>query len=180
MVESGRPDPHDPTLRPHGTGLILSIAGRSLLGPDASRPVPPRWRSWPSTIDADGVVQFFLTKAEAIAAVEALRRSGLRSIDVGCLQVNLRDQPPAFRDLAEAFDPAANASYAAGFLSRLFARLHAWPAAVAAYHSRTPALGAPYRQRVFARWRARPDVAPPRAYADFLPRAVRYADFAGR
>ena len=184
-VESGRPDPRDPGLD-HSElsgatrGLVLRAAGRNLLGLAVLRPPPPRWRPWPWTIDADGVGQFFATEAEAIAAVAALQRAGVHSIDVGCLQVNLAAHPHAFRSLRAAFDPATNARYAAAFLNRLFARAHDWPAAVAAYHSLTPALGRPYRQSVFARWRARPPGAAPRAYADFLPRTARYADFSTR
>ncbi|MBW4091051.1 MAG: lytic transglycosylase domain-containing protein [Proteobacteria bacterium] len=171
-VESGRPDPNGRV-----RGPVLRAAARSLLGAAADTP-PPSWQPWPWTINADGVGQFFATRAQAIAAVAALQAAGVSSIDVGCLQVNLRDHPHAFRTLAEAFDPAANARYAAGFLNRLFARLHAWPAAVAAYHSQTPALGRPYRKRVFARWHGAAPAAVPHAYADFLPRANKYADFA--
>ncbi len=174
VVESGRPDASGPA-----RGPALRAAGRSLLGATADAP-PATWQPWPWTINADGVGQFFTTRSQAIAAVAALRAAGVSSIDVGCLQVNLHDHPRAFRSLTEAFDPAINARYAAGFLNRLFGRLHDWPAAVAAYHSQTPALGLPYRQRVFARWRAVAATASPRAYADFLPRTDKYADFPGR
>jgi hypothetical protein len=174
VVESGRPDADASP-----TGLVLSAEGRSLLGLPA-RPAPASWRPWPWTINADGVGQFFATKAAAIAAVRELQAAGVHSIDVGCLQVNLRDHPHAFRSLDEAFDPAANARYAGRFLDRLFARLGGWPAAVAAYHSETPALGQPYRQLVFARWRAATPATPARAYADFQPQVDRYADFGTR
>ncbi len=174
VVESGRPDVGGPA-----GGPLLRAAGRSVLDTAATIP-PAAWKPWPWTIDADGVGQFFATRSQAIAAVVALQAAGVSSIDVGCLQVNLRDHPHAFRSLAEAFDPTANARYAAGFLNRLFDRLHDWPAAVAAYHSHTPALGLPYRQRVFARWRAGAATTTARTYADFLPRADKYADFSGR
>ena len=170
-VESGRP---------------AAGGARAGLRPVALR-VPPRrappagWQAWPWTINADGVGQFFATKAQAIAAVTALQASGVRSIDVGCLQVNLQQHPRAFRSLADAFNPRVNARYAAGFLNRLFAQMHDWPEAVAAYHSRTKALGHPYRQRVFARLRAGGGTVPTgQAYAAFLPRSEKYGDFAGR
>ena len=70
-------------------------------------------RPWPWTINAEGRGQFFATKLEAIAAVRALQASGVRSIDVGCMQVNLMHHPTAFATLDEAFDPPANALYAA-------------------------------------------------------------------
>ena len=164
-VESGRPDPRPSIFR----------AG---FGPAAA---PVRLRPWPWTVDAGGDGRFFASRAAAIAAVRALRQAGVQAIDVGCLQIDLRDHPGAFRTLDQAFDPVANARYAAGFLNRLFARLHSWKAAVAAYHSQSPALGRPYRRLVEARWQADPrpgGAAPTARYADFAPRNRAYADFA--
>ncbi len=107
---------------------------------------------WPWTIDVEGRGAFYPDAAQAIAAVRAAQATGARSIDVGCLQVNLLHHPHAFASLAEAFDPAANARYAAAFLRRLFAATHDWAAAAAAYHSQTPALAGPYRAQVMAAW----------------------------
>ena len=108
--------------------------------------------AWPWTINAEGAGSFFATKAEAVAAVRALQARGVRSIDVGCLQVNLLNHPDAFASLEEAFDPGANAGYAGNFLLSLFARTRSWPRAAAAYHSQTPTIGAAYQQRVLAEW----------------------------
>ena len=60
--------------------------------------------------------------------------------------------PDAFASLDQAFDPAANAAYAARFLRQLYGQAGAWPKAVAAYHSATPALAVPYAQKVMAVW----------------------------
>ena len=164
-VESGRPDPRPSVFR---AGFAPAAA-------------PLLLRPWPWTVDAGGDGQFFASRAAAIAAARALRQAGVQAIDVGCLQIDLRDHPGAFRSLDAAFDPVENARYAAGFLNRLFARLHSWKAAVAAYHSQSPALGRPYRRLVEARWRADPrpgGAAPVARYADFAPRNRAYADFA--
>ena len=107
---------------------------------------------WPWTINAEGVGHFYETKAEAIAAVQALQARGVRSMDVGCMQVNLLYHPEAFASLDQAFDPAANAAYAARFLQQLYAQTNAWPLAAAAYHSFTPDLGADYARKVLAAW----------------------------
>ena len=115
-------------------------------------PASGRVRPWPWTINAEGTGQFFASRQEAIAAVQALQARGVRSIDVGCMQVNLMHHPNAFRSLEEAFDPAANARYAARFLSSLYAVHGHWPTAVGAYHSATPVLGNAYRDIVLARW----------------------------
>ena len=107
-----------------------------------------RWSPWPWTIDVGGKGTFFESAAEAIAAVQALQAQGVRSIDVGCVQVNLLHHPDAFATLAEAFDPAANAAYGARFLARLHAATGDWDLAVGYYHSTTPALAADYEERV--------------------------------
>jgi len=124
-VESGRPDPR--------TGALLP---------------------WPWTIDVEGQGAFFDSQAEAIAAVQASQARGVRSIDIGCMQVNLLHHPDAFASLAQAFDPGSNADYAARFLRDLFAQAGSWPQAAALYHSATPELGDAYREQVMAAWPA--------------------------
>jgi phytoene dehydrogenase-like protein len=76
----------------------------------------------------------------------------MRSIDVGCMQVNLMHHPDAFANLDLAFDPQVNAAYAARFLKELFAQTGDWTKAAALYHSATPELGAEYQRKVLAVW----------------------------
>jgi len=108
--------------------------------------------AWPWTINAEGEGAFFATKAEAIAAVEAYRARGVRSIDVGCMQVNLMHHPSAFISLDQAFEPAINADYAARFLVRLHDQTGDWTKATAHYHSANPAEGEPYAAKVASAW----------------------------
>jgi hypothetical protein len=108
--------------------------------------------AWPWTINAEGRDGRFDTKEDAIAAVVALTARGVRSIDVGCFQINLMHHAGAFGSLDEAFDPRANAQYAARFLTDLYARGNSWENAVAWYHSATPGIGEAYRDRVYADW----------------------------
>src|SRR3546814_15246449 len=68
---------------------------------------------------AEGRGRFLPSKAAAIEEVRRLQARGIRNIDVGCLQVNLHYHPDAFASLETAFDPEANAAYAADFLVRL-------------------------------------------------------------
>jgi hypothetical protein len=107
---------------------------------------------WPWTVNIAGTGRFFETKAEAISAVQAARAEGVQSIDVGCMQVNLMYHPEAFASLDQAFDPKANAVYAAGFLNRLFIKTGNWSKAIAAYHSQTHGTNGDYAQRVIASW----------------------------
>ena len=107
---------------------------------------------WPWTINAEGRGQFLPSKAAAIAEVQALQARGVRSIDVGCMQVNLRHHPGAFASLEAAFDPTTNAAYAARFLAELRQGRADWQEAAGAYHSQTAEFAQPYRARVMAAW----------------------------
>ncbi len=126
---------------------LMAAIGRVESGRrDASGRVDP----WPWSINAAGVDHVYQTKAEATAAVRAMQASGVRSIDVGCMQVNLLFHPNAFASLEEAFDPVRNAAYAARFLNELRAQTGNWETATAWYHSATPELGGAYQRRVMA------------------------------
>ncbi len=113
-------------------------------------PVSGAWHPWPWAINAEGRGMFFDSQAEAIAAVRSLQAAGVRSIDVGCMQVNLMHHPDAFATLEEAFDPGRNALYAGRFLGTLFQRSGNWMVAAGWYHSTTSDLAADYIRRVTA------------------------------
>lgn len=111
--------------------------------------------AWPWTINVGGVGYVFETKQEAIAAVAAHQAQGARSIDVGCMQINLMHHGNAFGSIEQAFDPGSNARYAAQFLQKLLGQTGSWPRAAAGFHSLTPDVGADYGRKVLAVW-ARP------------------------
>ena len=132
---------------------------------------------WPWTINVEGVGHLYESKAEAVAAVMGFRSRGARSIDVGCMQVNLMHHPNAFSSLDEAFDPASNARYAARFLLQLYGQAGSWPRATGAYHSWTPELGDSYARKVLAVWDTERDLP---AASPLLPRpATPVAAFGG-
>jgi soluble lytic murein transglycosylase-like protein len=128
-------------------GLLLAIAevetGRPLA--EGGGRVP-----WPWSANADNQSYFFATRQDAVAwTIQALRH-GTASIDSGCMQVNLAQHPDAFASVNEAFDPARNADYAARYLIQLYRETGDWRIAVGWYHSHTPTLADPYRDRVAA------------------------------
>jgi len=130
---------------------LLGAIGRAETGrpdPGTGRIEPSRW-----AINAGGNGHIFESAETAIAYVQDLQAHGIRSIDVGCFQINLMHHPAAFTSLGEAFDTEANAAAAAQFLSELHQRSGDWEAAVAHYHSALPERGEPYRMRVLAQWR---------------------------
>jgi hypothetical protein len=127
-------------------GLLGAIAkvetGRR--APDGS--VQP----WPWSYNAAGDGRYAASNAEAIQEVRAIQARGVRSIDIGCMQVNLLHHPQAFASLEAGFDPTKNVAYAVRFLRELHARTGDWNQAVAMYHSATPERGLIYQQRVMA------------------------------
>lgn len=127
-------------------GLLGAIAkvetGRR--APDGS--VQP----WPWSYNAAGDGRYAASNAEALQEVRVLQARGVRSIDIGCMQVNLLHHPAAFPDLEAGFDPATNVAYAVRFLRELHTRTGDWHQAVAMYHSATPERGLIYQQRVMA------------------------------
>jgi hypothetical protein len=131
------------------SGLLLAIGQVETGRPD---PLGGRLEPWPWSINDNGEGHYFDSAHAAIASVAARQAAGSRSIDVGCFQVNLMYHPDAFASLAEAFDPAANARYAAALLNRLHEQSGSWPAAIALYHSADPLEGRSYRDRVMEAW----------------------------
>lgn len=107
---------------------------------------------WPWTINAAGVGYHYDSLQEAIDAVKKFQNQGIRSIDVGCLQVNIMQHPNAFSSIEAAFDPYNNAFYAGKFLKQMYDQKGSWPRAAAAYHSQTPGIGEPYLWRVIEEW----------------------------
>lgn len=93
---------------------------------------------WPWSLNVEGRGVRFDTRSEAEAFLANELAQGTRSIDVGCLQINLRWHPDAFASPADGFDPVQSAQYAAGFLRALYAETGDWMQAAGRYHSATP------------------------------------------
>jgi hypothetical protein len=107
---------------------------------------------WPWTVMAEGQGRYLPTKEAAIAEVRGLQARGIRNIDVGCMQVNLHHHANAFYSIENAFDPFANVAYASKFLKSLYEDWGSWQEAAGRYHSATPELKGPYRDKVFTFW----------------------------
>ncbi len=104
--------------------------------------------SWPWTVNVEGEGFFFNTKQEAVSFVKKQLSQKKESIDVGCMQVNLKHHPNAFKSIEEAFEPRANIAYAASFLRSKYDQLGSWHKAIGHYHSATEALGTKYKNNV--------------------------------
>jgi hypothetical protein len=132
----------------HGVpdGLLRAVGVVESGRPDADGRLAP----WPWTLNVAGNGRQYADPLAAWDDLEAALAGGERSVDVGCMQINLAAHPEAFAGPGDALDPVANVDYAARFLSRLRDETGSWEQAVAYYHSRTPRLAAAYRQKVAA------------------------------
>ncbi len=130
-------------------GVLLSITrvetGRNING---------QVRPWPWSANVAGEGHFFNSQEDAILFAESQLAGGSANFDVGCFQINLRWHAKHFASLREAFDPMANAAYAAQFLTELRRSEGSWSAAVSAYHSRTPGHADKYLEKVKTTWRS--------------------------
>lgn len=111
---------------------------------------------WPWALNAEGASQLGSSREDAVARVRRLLARGVQSVDVGCMQINLRHHPHAFASLEEAFDPQRNVAHAIRFLRELHQRHGDWTAAVMRYHSGAPQRGEAYARRVNLAWGALP------------------------
>ncbi|WP_245214284.1 transglycosylase SLT domain-containing protein [Pararoseomonas indoligenes] len=131
-----------------GAGIPPGLLGAIALVESGRAAPSGRPEPWPWTWNAEGEGYSAPSKAAAVAAVAALQARGVRSIDVGCMQVNLMYHPGAFANLDAAFDPVTNARYAARFLNSLRGSTGEWGDAIGRYHSGEAERGAAYNRRV--------------------------------
>ncbi|MCP4395619.1 MAG: lytic transglycosylase domain-containing protein [Alphaproteobacteria bacterium] len=128
------------------TAISVVESGRAAPnGGTASRRARSAW-AW--TVTANGKGHYYPSKQEAIAAVKDLQSFGVESIDVGCMQVNLKYHADAFGNLGQAFDPKRNVEYASKFLTKLHKETGSWITAAQYYHSRNKTKGSAYVQRL--------------------------------
>ncbi len=161
---------------PAGLLAAIGVVESGRLDPGGSRVA-----GWPWSINGAGWSFAAPSKAAAIDAVRLLQARGVRTIDVGCFQVDLFYHPGAFASLERAFDAEANAQAAARILSEARFATTGWDQAVALYHSASLLRGAWYLQKVYAAWPAararlavlRPEDAPTPAYVALLSPQAR-------
>jgi hypothetical protein len=134
---------------------------------------------WAWTINASGVSHTYATKADAIEAAKNFLADGVKSVDIGCMQINLQSHPDAFSSLDEGFDPAANTRYGAHFLTALYRRVGSWPEAAMAYHSQSPDIGKLYEAKVMSLWPLAASYQPATMKVDVATNATAQTDDGG-
>ena len=133
-----------------GSGLPPGLLGAIARVETGRRTPDGRVQPWPWSFNAAGEGRYAGTRAEAVADVQSRLAAGTRSIDIGCMQINLLHHPDAFPSVDAGFEPATNVAYAVRFLKALHTQTGDWAAATARYHSATPERGLIYHQRVVA------------------------------
>lgn len=117
---------------------------RAMARVESGRRIGDQVVAWAYTLNVDGQAWYADTAEDAEALVRE-KAATATSIDVGCMQINVRWHPireldpnapdPAFATVADALDPERNVDYAARFLRDLYQREGDWTNAVARYHS---------------------------------------------
>ncbi|MCI7421533.1 MAG: transglycosylase SLT domain-containing protein [Alphaproteobacteria bacterium] len=108
-----------------------------------------RYVAWPWTVNVKGKGYYFASREDAVRAVKKFQAQGIESIDVGCMQINLKYHGEAFNSVDEAIDPANNVKYSAKFLRTLYSRHgQSWKKAAKRYHSANPEKGEAYTKRL--------------------------------
>lgn len=104
---------------------------------EAGRNGPEGLAVWPWTVNAAGEGRFFKSREDAQAWVYEKQAEGVTSIDIGCMQINMRWHGEEFPSEEAMFDPERNVDYAARFLRNLYRQTGSWEQAAGRYHSGT-------------------------------------------
>jgi hypothetical protein len=128
-------------------GLLMAVALT-----ETGRRIGDVVTPWPWSINAAGEGTWLAHRRAAIERTRDLQESGVESIDVGCMQVNLKWHEAAFPSLEAAFDPRTNVAYAARHLTELRAASRDWLEAAGRYHSADPARAGAYLSRLRRNW----------------------------
>jgi len=109
---------------------------------------------WPLTLNIAGEGSYYPTRHQAVRAAREAFDGGIRSIDLGLMQVNWRYHADALGSLEAAIDPLHNLTVGARILATCHARRGDWFAALECYHAPDhPSRAKAYRQRVERAWR---------------------------
>ncbi len=89
----------------------------------------------PYAMNIGGKAYFGTSAADVIRRLGEAQASGVRLVDLGCMQINHHYHRAKFASLEAMIDPRQNVEYATIFLKELKAREGSWTLAVARYHA---------------------------------------------
>jgi soluble lytic murein transglycosylase-like protein len=88
-----------------------------------------------NALNLQGDAVYSLNKQQAMQRFQAAKASGMRLIDIGCMQLNWYYHGDQFSSVEEMFDPHKNVDYAARFLKELKKSEGSWTLAVGRYNA---------------------------------------------
>ncbi len=103
------------------------------------------FRPWPWTLNVAGKPQRFVSRNAACRELQHQLTQGIRSIDIGLMQINWRWNHTRLRSPCRALSPYTNLHHGAALLKAAYSVKQTWPAAVGYYHS--PGQQSKQRQR---------------------------------
>lgn len=89
----------------------------------------------PYAMNIGGKAYFGSSAADVIRRLGEAQASGVRLVDLGCMQINHHYHRAKFSSLEAMIDPRQNVEYATRFLKELKEREGSWTLAVARYHA---------------------------------------------
>ena len=89
----------------------------------------------PYAMNIAGKSYFGSSPADVMQRLALAQRSGVKLVDLGCMQINHHYHRSRFTSLEGMIDPRQNVEYATVFLKELKAREGSWTLAVARYHA---------------------------------------------
>ncbi len=107
----------------------------------------------PFAINVNGNSYFAKDKDDAKKYILSYLRKGIRNIDIGVMQINLRWHSKEFEDLDHMLSPNSNIDYAGQLLSSLSRKYGGdWHKSVRHYHSFRPENYKKYSRKVVLTW----------------------------
>ena len=88
-----------------------------------------------NALNLQGDTVYSLDRQQAMQRFRAAKASGMRLIDIGCMQLNYFYHGDRFSSVEEMFDPHKNVDYAARFLKELKQSEGTWTLAVGRYNA---------------------------------------------
>lgn len=94
-----------------------------------------RFRPWPWTLNVAGTPRRYSTRLAAFKALNFYLNQGIRSIDIGLMQVNWRFHRQKLGSSWQSLDPYHNLRTGAQILKTAYRECQQWRKAVGRYHS---------------------------------------------
>lgn len=124
------------------TGLLQAVAIV-----ESGKTINDEYAAWPWTVNIAGKGHYFKSRKQAEKFVKL--KKNVRSLDIGCFQINTKWHGSEFKSYNAMFDPQSGAYYAASFLKNLKKEVGSWRLATQYYHSRDAIRGKSYASKVY-------------------------------